>query len=487
MILVPLRHPIELWDESRNANNAIEMAMRGHWLTPTFAWISDHWNTKPPLFIWVVAALERMGIPSLVAMRLPSSLSALAVVALVYTFCSKVLGRPFVAIVAAITMMSSTLFFGQHVAMTGDYDAMLSFFTTLYCLGFFCYVESVRPDDVLAPSSSKALLVAAAALILAIMTKGIAGVLLLPGLFFYISVRGRLLSVLKDRRFWLALLAVAGVTFLYYKGRDMVDPGYLKAVWENELGGRYSKANEGHHARTLYYANYLVHHFVPGIFLFVLGFFSLRKTAGASPVEDRSRAAVIFNAIVSITLLLVLTKSATKISYYAAPALPLMSICGAIGLADLANRFASPRSGNARLSIGAVQTAIASALLLLLCVTLYFGLRDSSRNSGGRPALYGETLKQMAQRGVSGPILLLDPGFTTNANFQQYDPIADYYAKDATRHGIPVTVQHTLDPIPDQTWLVSCDDGMAAEVTMKHLLASPETLANGCVYGKSVR
>ena len=51
MLVFPLTLPMELWDESRYANSAVEMAMRGHWLTPTYNWSGDHWSPKPPLLI----------------------------------------------------------------------------------------------------------------------------------------------------------------------------------------------------------------------------------------------------------------------------------------------------------------------------------------------------------------------------------------------------------------------------------------------------
>src|SRR6516165_7241321 len=61
--------PLQLWDESRNANNALEIARYGHWLVPTYKGVSDHWNTKPPLLIWQMAALMRLGLPPLLAIR----------------------------------------------------------------------------------------------------------------------------------------------------------------------------------------------------------------------------------------------------------------------------------------------------------------------------------------------------------------------------------------------------------------------------------
>ena len=52
--------PLQLWDESRNANNALELALSARglsgWRAPTFGGAPDHWNTKPPLLIWLMAA-----------------------------------------------------------------------------------------------------------------------------------------------------------------------------------------------------------------------------------------------------------------------------------------------------------------------------------------------------------------------------------------------------------------------------------------------
>ena len=64
--------PMELWDESRNANNAMEIAKHGGWMVPAFDNLPDHWNTKPPLLIWMMAALLRTGLDPMLAIRLPS-------------------------------------------------------------------------------------------------------------------------------------------------------------------------------------------------------------------------------------------------------------------------------------------------------------------------------------------------------------------------------------------------------------------------------
>ena len=76
--------PLQTWDEARNANNALEIARSGHWLVPSYEGIPDHWNTKPPLMIWQMSALMRLGLPPLLAVRLPTMLAALATVGAVW-------------------------------------------------------------------------------------------------------------------------------------------------------------------------------------------------------------------------------------------------------------------------------------------------------------------------------------------------------------------------------------------------------------------
>ena len=60
------RLPIRIWDESRLAINAYEMYRDGGCLVTTFEGKPDHWNTKPPLLIWLqVLAMKAHGVGEL--------------------------------------------------------------------------------------------------------------------------------------------------------------------------------------------------------------------------------------------------------------------------------------------------------------------------------------------------------------------------------------------------------------------------------------
>ena len=64
--------PIRMWDESRNAVNAIEMYQSGDLLTRTFNGSPETYELKPPLLIWLqVVCLHWFGLNEL-AIRFPS-------------------------------------------------------------------------------------------------------------------------------------------------------------------------------------------------------------------------------------------------------------------------------------------------------------------------------------------------------------------------------------------------------------------------------
>src|SRR5215469_469907 len=129
--------PLQTWDEARLANNALEIARGGHWLVPSYDGVPDHWYTKPPLLVWQLAALMQLGLPPLLAVRLPTMIAGLATVSLVWAICRFGLGDRVAAVVGSFLLLSSLLFSSIHVARTGDPDILSSFFMLCYALAFW--------------------------------------------------------------------------------------------------------------------------------------------------------------------------------------------------------------------------------------------------------------------------------------------------------------------------------------------------------------
>jgi 4-amino-4-deoxy-L-arabinose transferase-like glycosyltransferase len=291
---------MELWDESRNANNAIEMAINGQWLVTTFNGLPDHWNTKPPLLIWMVAALLQSGAPALLALRLPSVVATMATVSLLFLFCRIALHDRLAGVLSALLLLASSLFMGPHVSQTGDYDALLSFLTLAVVLSFWRYVDTAREQG------SRWLMISGAALTLAVLTKGVCALFVVPGLVAYLLLKCRFLWAMRDTRLWLTALAVLIVSAGYYLGRDALDPGYLQAVWRNELGGRYLAALEAHHEGPLFYFLVLLLEFEPGFLLIPLLILPLRGS------DTLRRDVVLVGTLAAVSLLIVITTARTN-------------------------------------------------------------------------------------------------------------------------------------------------------------------------------
>src|SRR5437868_126627 len=100
-------YPIELWDESRVAVNALEMFVTGHLLVVTYGFEPDLWNTKPPLLIWLMNASMSVFGPSEWAVRLPSAVAAAGTVAVTMWFAWR-LTRSVSAVVLAGALLAAS-------------------------------------------------------------------------------------------------------------------------------------------------------------------------------------------------------------------------------------------------------------------------------------------------------------------------------------------------------------------------------------------
>ncbi len=471
--------PIETWDESRNINNALEMSISGHWLVPMFAWAPDHWNTKPPLLICLQAALLRLGLPPFSALRLPAELAALATVLLIFWFCFRVLHRPFAGVIAGMLLMSSVMFFGLHVGISGDYDALLSLLLTTSALAFWTYVQD---------GNMRGLLLAGLTLSLAILTKGVAALLFLPGLLVFVFVSGKAKRTLADWRLWAVLLGAFALAGCYYVARDrLFDPGYLQSVFDNELSGRYSKTNEGHHRTWALYLLELIAKNEPGTLLLPFGFLLLRRASTADSMDAlRVRSFALQCVVVPAVFLLILSTSATKISYYCAPALPQLAILSGLG-ADWALRAYAARnlhqSSQRTTRVPRLRTALLAFLTLTMIMPLLLIIRRN--HLPAEQSAYGPALLTLQHAGLHGPIQIIDNGVDNSANFQFYSPTALFFATEAQRHGLPTGLQGPSGSVPPNTWLLTCDAVALLWLQQTHLLHNPQPIADGCTYGRS--
>jgi 4-amino-4-deoxy-L-arabinose transferase-like glycosyltransferase len=245
--------PIQMWDESRLAVNALEMALNGNLIVTHFEGSPDMWNTKPPLLIWMIALCMKIFGYNEFALRLPSALAAMSTAIIIFILASKYLKDLKISLVSGLVLITSYGFIGYHTGRSGDYDALLVLWITIYSLSYFIYLHSNEQK-----TQNFYWSIATVTIILAVLTKGIAGILPLPGILLYTAYQKKMGKLLFSSRFYISLILFSGVVLGYYFLREHYNPGYITAVLNNELGGRYLEVNENNRGPFWYYIYNLI-------------------------------------------------------------------------------------------------------------------------------------------------------------------------------------------------------------------------------------
>ncbi len=339
--------PIEVWDEARLAINAWEMSRTGlSWVT-TYGGLPDHWNTKPPLVIWLMSLSIRLVGANEWGIRLPSAIAAFATTAIIFMFCAFRLKRPIAGFAAVLLLLAPGTYvkgivrgFGNdyvqfHAARSGDYDATLTLLTTSYLLAAWMFLH--------APSTRQRLwlCVTALCIALAFLTKTVQGLIFLPALLLYAAWERRLPQLIRSPSVVAAALAIAGTCAGYYGLREALDPGYVQSALFNDIVGRY--VTEASPVGRLYYLQFLL--------VVALLVSALQHRWG----RGDARQANAFLGIALLFYLIVISLSANKQSWYVVPALPLAAMIIAIALDDvIAWGMSRVPGGSTRKAVGAV-------------------------------------------------------------------------------------------------------------------------------------
>ena len=312
---------LHLWDESRRAVSAFEMVQNGNWLVPMFEGQPDMYGTKPALLVALQAFFMTFLGYNELAVRLPSVLAALATVFMLIHFAKQWLRLPFAGYLGSLVLLTSLMYINYHGAVSGDYDALLCLWTTAYALSYYKYLESF---------DKKYIYYTGLFVALACLTKSIAGLFFAPGLIVYTLFRRQFQEVIRKADLYYAATGSIALILSYYFLREIYHPGYLHAVWMNEIYGRYFAPQEGHTHDVWYYLRHTYESkgFHPWVFFlpfaFIIGYFN-EKTKAITQL-------ILINALV---FLWILSNGGTKLEWYPLPIIPSLSFLIGIALAWL--------------------------------------------------------------------------------------------------------------------------------------------------------
>ena len=211
--------------------NAYEMYKDHNFLTTHFNGQPDMWNTKPPLLVWLqVLSFNIFGVSEL-ALRLPSALAGTLTCLLLFWFFYKKMKSPITGIVSVIALVTSYGYIKYHHSVrSGDYDAMLTMFVSGTAIFYYLYIDE---------NKQKYLSLSIFCIILAVMTKSVTGLFIIPTLLLYTLYARKLRQVLTSKSLYIGIAAFIMVVGAYYYFAEKNNPGYIAQVQFNELGGRF--------------------------------------------------------------------------------------------------------------------------------------------------------------------------------------------------------------------------------------------------------
>jgi 4-amino-4-deoxy-L-arabinose transferase-like glycosyltransferase len=312
------------WDESRVAKSSYELSKSDDMVIVTYQDQPDLWSTKPPFLNWVQAIfIKTLGLNEL-AVRLPSAFAGAGLLLFLFFYLKKNFGDIFLAYLVPLILGTSGGFYQlDHSFRSADYDGMLTFFLFLGCMSFFSYLQ-------FNPHKKTLLYLSFLFFSLAVLTKGIAGFFLFPGLFIYCITSKKILQLIKTPHFYFSFLVFLMISFGFYFLREVKLPGYIKAVNTMELFGRYNNTFDNHSKEVNIWLNFT--HLMDNRFnlYYLLIPFSLAIMPFLKNYAFKSL--VLFSNIISFSLLGILLLSKSKNTWYDLPAIPFLSINAGLSL-----------------------------------------------------------------------------------------------------------------------------------------------------------
>lgn len=448
--------PIQLWDESRNIVNALEMHRSGLALVTTYDGAPDLWNTKPPLLIWLMAASVGAFGPTEWALRMPSMIAALGTILVLFWFVRRTTGSMTTGALTAALLVLSPAYFGEHSARTADYDALLLFFVTTYLCLLFLALHRPRPSWAL-------LMLIGAAICFAFLTKSVAALVPGAGIVVYVVGTGRWRRLLATPGYSILAIGIAVTLAAFLLLREAQSTGYLRAAWFNDVEGRFEASLVVAKSRW-FYLNQLR-----------AGFFSATPLLFLSPIallfaRGRIRLVLFFSLCIVAATLLVFTGAASKLNHYILPAVPFMAIAAATSFHLIVERARAAWRSDARYA-----RLIAAVLLTVGVMPVMMGVAGAVARryyvpiigEGARSGQYGVLFAKLAP-GADRTILVVDPGFVLEGK-PHYAPVLLAYRRIWAARG--VAIGHSTDlGTADRSRgviLASCDSVGVARVSAR--------------------
>lgn len=305
---------IFIYDEAVYANNALDMSIDKDFLVLHSSGEPTLYNVKPPLVIWMQCVLIWLLGAGELAIRLPSALATFGTCLILFFFARRWLSKR-IGLMAVLSFVTTRGIIRDHVARSGDLDAVLVFLIAAYTFLSFHFLLKEGQ------ATRKYLIGMALLVTAAFLCKSLAGFMPLLGLLLAALVVGRAKFFFRLPHILIATVSIALVFVTYYAVREYLLPGYISVVWYSEYSRFTQNIMPWHEHPFWYYLETMYNRFYKGyIWLLLLSpILWLRSNTIQSQIAT---LAIVF----AVIYMLVISIPAVKLDWYQAPVYPCLSL-----------------------------------------------------------------------------------------------------------------------------------------------------------------
>jgi 4-amino-4-deoxy-L-arabinose transferase-like glycosyltransferase len=371
---------------------------------------------KPPLFHWTATALDRVAGVSKVTpfnFRLPAALYTTAGVALTMGFAYGILSIDG-AILAGLTLLAAHQYI--RLGRMGRVDMTLTFFETLALFAFWWWFDRLPRDEGERPGGAM-LYLAAAAMGLAVLSKGPVGALL-PGVSIgiFLIAEGRLRDVLRRVPAGAVALAIVVGASWYIAGYIGARHALLNRQLASENFGRFFGSLGS--SPPWFYLGPLLFNSIPPSLLVPVGVCAIIFQRRNSQVPEhngaRAERAVKLLAIFWLATLVFFSVAAYKSRWYLLPLWPSAAVILAWWIKRVAIRYGR----------GLIEGGFAAACAATAVFNLFFIPHQEAREC----ARYSYRSAAAAIRGAVGAS---QPLYAAGFVDEDFAPLLFYLDRDA--------------------------------------------------------
>jgi 4-amino-4-deoxy-L-arabinose transferase-like glycosyltransferase len=354
--LTPLgTHPLLEPDEGRYAEIPREMAESGDYITPKLNYVK--YFEKPVLTYWMSAAAYKIFGEGEFSARLPSALCALLGIGAVWGVGGRLFGKR-AGILSAAVLGTSLLYFAiGTIALT---DMPVSAFITVAMAAFYLGASS---------SDRRWYLIFYASAALAVLTKGLIGIVLPAGIIFWHVVFTKKWRLLPHVLYVPGILLFFVISTPWFYLVCMENPDFFRFFFIQEHFLRYATTMHDRYEPFWFFLPLIPTGLMPWT-----GFLpSLFAKGGIlrSQSSPEEREAVIFLLVWFAVILIFFSASGSKLIPYIVPCLPPLAILIALNIDRMIGR--GRWLGGALAGSFAVHGLLAAALFIFALSGKYLG------------------------------------------------------------------------------------------------------------------